>query len=431
MTVPAEQRVPNTTLRAIRLALHMSQSELAGAIRHAGEALGEPNTANKRLIQKWESGEHAGCRPNYRRALQSVTRMPFDQLGFARGESAPVTTVVVPAPRTGSLVETTELDLDRVVLGMGESADRLRFALEAPGRADLESIALIETATAQLFDLEHHRSARALLPSLTRHIDDISALLSGTKREGLRRRLAVAGGQTAALTGWLAFDRCDAPNAHKYWDAALAMAKHAADGPLLACTLVFLSYSSAERGDPATAWQLAHTAVAHAGADARARAWMAARAAEEAALLGESRAALAELELAMSLGRELRPPRPEDPAPPWTRFFYRSVLGAMAANVYGRLGDVQKAYDCATWALSTLSGEKVKSRALVLAEVACAAARAGQVDVAVESAHEAADLAEYLEVTLVRRKLRALIPLLTPYMGSDSVRELFARFPLV
>lgn len=104
--------------------------------------------------------------------------------------------------------------------------------------------------------------------------------------------------------------------------------------------------------------------------------------------------------------------------------------GAMAANVYGRLGDVQKAYDCATWALGTLSGEKVKSRALVLAEVACAAARAGQVEVAVESAHEAADLAEYLEVTLVRRKLRPLIPLLTPYMRSDSVRELFARFPL-
>jgi hypothetical protein len=422
--------VPNATLRAIRLALHLSQSELAAAIRHAGEALGEPNTANKRLIQKWESGEHAVCRPNYRRALQSVTRLPFDQLGFSGGAGVSVPAVVMPAPPIGSPVDTTGLDLDRVVLGTGESADRLRFALEAPGRADLESIALIETATAQLFDLEHHRPSRALLPSLTRHIDDISALLSGTKREGLRRRLAVSGGQAAALTGWLAFDRRDAPNAHKYWDAALTMARHAADGPLLACTLVFLSYSSAERGDPATAWQLAHSAVAHAGPDARARAWMAARAAEAAASLGENRAALAELELAMSLGRDLRPPRPEDPAVPWARFFYRSVLGAMAANVYGRLGNTQKAYDCATWALGTLSGEKVKSRALVLAEVACAAARAGQVDVAVESAHEAADLAEYLEFTLARRKLRALIPMLTPYMASDSVRELFARFPL-
>ena len=430
MTVPAGRRVPNATLRAIRLALHLSQSEFAAAIRHAGVALGEPNTANKRLIQKWESGEHTVCRPNYRRALQSVTRMPYDQLGFSGVAGAPVAAVVAPAPRVGSVLDTTASEVDRVVLSNGESADRLRFALESPGRADLESVALVETASAQLFDLEHHRSARSLLPEVTRHIDDIAALLAGTRREGLRRRLALAGGQAAALNGWLAFDRADAPNAHKYWDAALSIARYAADGPLLACTLVFLSYSSTERGDPATAWQLAHTAVAHAGADARSRAWMAARAAEEAALLGEHRAALAELELAMTLGSGLTPAAPEDPAPPWTRFFYRSVLAAMAANVYSRLGDTRKASEAASWALRTLSGEKVKSRALVLAQVACAAAQAGQVEMAVESAHEAADLAEYLEVTLVRRKLRALIPLLTPYMASPSVRELFARFPL-
>jgi len=157
VTVPAGRRVPNQTLRAIRLALHMSQSELATAIRHAEQALGEPNTANKRLIQKWESGEHTVCRPNYRRALQSVTRVPYEQLGFSGVAGAPVATVVVPPPRVGSLVDTRELDLDRVVLSNGESADRLRFALEAPGRADLESIALIETATAQLFDLTAHR----------------------------------------------------------------------------------------------------------------------------------------------------------------------------------------------------------------------------------------------------------------------------------
>ena len=430
MTVPAEQRVPNATLRATRLALQMSQSEFARAIRHAGEALGEPNTANKRLIQKWESGEHKLVRPNYRRALQSVTRAPYEQLGFCGVAGAPVTTVVVPAPRVGSLVDTSELEWDRVVLGAGESADRLRFALEHPGRADLESIALIETATGQLFDLEHHRPARALLPAVTRHIDDVSALLAGTKREGLRRRLAVAGGQAAALTGWLAFDRSHAPNAHKYWDAALSVARSAADGPLLACTLVFLSYSSAERGDPATAWQLAHTAVAHAGTDVRARSWMAARAAEEAALLGEHRAALAELELALNLGSGLTLPAPDDPAPPWTRFFYRSVLWAMAANVYSRLGDANRALDSATLALRTLSPERVKSRALVLAEVACAAARANQVEMAIESAHEAADLVESLEVTLARRRLRALIPMLTPYTTSVPVRELFARLPL-
>jgi hypothetical protein len=307
------------------------------------------------------------------------------------------------------------------------AADRLRFALERPGQADLETIGLVEIATAQLFDLEHHRPARALLPTVVKQVDDISTLLAGTKRDGLRRRLAVAGGRASALAGWLAFERGDAGGSHKYWDAALAMAKYAADGPLLACTLTYLSYSSAERGDPATAWQLAHTAIAHAGSDARARAWMAVRAAEEAALLGEKKAALAELDLAMRLGETLSPPDPGDPCAPWARFFYRAVLGAMAASVHGRLRESERSHDAAAWALRTLREQPVKSRALVLAEAACASARIGEVDAALQHAHRAVDLAERLEATLARRKLRALVPLLAHYSASAPVRELLAR----
>jgi DNA-binding transcriptional regulator YiaG len=430
VTVPVELRVPNRTLRAIRLALQMSQSEFATSLRHAGEALGEPNNANKRLVQKWESGEHTVCRPKYRRALQSVTRTPYEQLGFTGTPTAPVTDTVAPCPRVGTLLEADGPDAGGTVLVDGLSADRLRFAVERPGQADLESIALVETATAQLFDLEHHRPARALLPAVVRQIDDISALLSGTKRETLRRRLAVAGGRAAALAGWLAFERGDCANAHKFWDAALAMARYASDGPLLACVFTYLSYSSAERGDPATAWQLAHTAIAHAGTDVRSRSWMAARAAEEAALLGERRAALAELDLAMQLGRTLTLPEPEDPTPPWARFYYRAVLAAMAANVHGRLGNPGQARDAAAWALRTVSGEKVKSRALILAEVACAHARIGEVELAVESAHEAANLAEHLNATFARRKLRTLIALLSPYTTAVPVRELLTRLHL-
>jgi hypothetical protein len=405
----------------------MSQSEFAAAIRHAGDALGEPNTANKRLIQKWESGEHTVCRPNYRRALQSVTRTPYEQLGFSGAPSAPVVATVVPGSRSVVASENRAFAEEEGLISVSEPGDRLRFALERPGQADLEAIALVETATSQLFDLEHHRPARALIPTVGRHVDDISALLAGTRREPLRRRLAVAGGQAAALAGWLAFDRGDASRAHRNWDSALAAAKYAADGPLLACILTYLSYSSAERGDPATAWQLAHTAVAHAGADPRARAWMAARAAEEAALLGERRAALAELDLAMQLGGNLMQPGPEDASPPWTRFFYRSVLAAMAANVHGRLGNAPSARDAAAWALRTLGGEQIKSRAYILAETACAFARAGDIEQSVEAAHGAVDLAERLEATLARRKLRGLVPLLAVYSTSAPVRELMGR----
>ncbi|MBS2964648.1 hypothetical protein KGA66_16445 [Actinocrinis puniceicyclus] len=423
MTVPAAQRVPNHTLKAIRLSMRMSQSEFASAVRHAGGVLGEPNTCNKRLVQKWESGEHTECRPNYKRALQAVTRTPYEQLGFSGSPPPPPDTPL----STGRLIGAQRRPSEPPPTSAGEPGDRLRFALERPEQADQEAIAIVETNTARLFALEHHRAARTLAGAVNRHLDDISTLLAGTRRDPLRKRLAAVGGQAAALAGWLAFDRGDVAGAHRYWDSSLAAARYASDSPLLACVLTYLSYSSAERGDPATAWQLAHTAVSHAGPDRRARAWMSARAAEEAAQLGERAAALCELDRALKLGSDLPQPTPNDDTLPWTRFFDTKLLAGTAANVHGRLGDARASMDAAEWAMRSLGHEQVKGRAVVLAEVACAAARVGQLDLVAQTAVEAADLTEALEVTLARRKLRRLLQLLAPYRASAVARRVLER----
>lgn len=73
---------PNSTLRAARIALLMSQDEFARAIREAGHRAGTPNDANKRLIQRWESGTTTAPRPIYARALEAVTGIPIGALGF-------------------------------------------------------------------------------------------------------------------------------------------------------------------------------------------------------------------------------------------------------------------------------------------------------------------------------------------------------------
>src|SRR4051794_28760902 len=68
VTVPAMteyrdgMRTANTTLRAVRMGLLMSQDDFARAIRAAGARAGEPNDANKRLVQRWESGDIASPR---------------------------------------------------------------------------------------------------------------------------------------------------------------------------------------------------------------------------------------------------------------------------------------------------------------------------------------------------------------------------------
>ncbi|WP_019901493.1 helix-turn-helix domain-containing protein [Salinispora arenicola] len=75
--------IPNTALRAVRAGMRMSQDDFARALQAAGHRAGEPNDANKRLVQRWESGTIAAPRPIYVRALEVVTGLPIELLGFA------------------------------------------------------------------------------------------------------------------------------------------------------------------------------------------------------------------------------------------------------------------------------------------------------------------------------------------------------------
>jgi transcriptional regulator with XRE-family HTH domain len=73
---------PNTSLRSVRESLRLSQEELARAVRDAGARIGEPNGCDKRTVQRWEAGVVTTPRGNYARALEYVTGMPVENLGF-------------------------------------------------------------------------------------------------------------------------------------------------------------------------------------------------------------------------------------------------------------------------------------------------------------------------------------------------------------
>lgn len=83
--------MPNSALRAVRMGMLMSQDDFARAIQDAGRRAGQPNEANKRLVQRWESGAIAAPRPVYARALEVVTGMPIETLGFTATPYASVT----------------------------------------------------------------------------------------------------------------------------------------------------------------------------------------------------------------------------------------------------------------------------------------------------------------------------------------------------
>lgn len=67
-------------LRALRHEIGVSQEGFAAAVRKAGAELGEPNKCTKRLVQKWEHGEHARPHPKYRRAITAATGTPWRSL---------------------------------------------------------------------------------------------------------------------------------------------------------------------------------------------------------------------------------------------------------------------------------------------------------------------------------------------------------------
>ncbi|MFC1429101.1 helix-turn-helix domain-containing protein [Streptacidiphilus sp. N1-3] len=73
---------PNDTFRAVRVGMRLSQDDMARELRRVGESSGEPNDANKRLVQRWESGTSTYPRPVYARALEALTGLPVESLGF-------------------------------------------------------------------------------------------------------------------------------------------------------------------------------------------------------------------------------------------------------------------------------------------------------------------------------------------------------------
>jgi DNA-binding transcriptional regulator YiaG len=74
---------PNAAFRAVRMGMLLSQDDFARSLRQAGERIGVPNDASKRLVQRWEAGVIISPRPSHARALEALTGLPIESLGFA------------------------------------------------------------------------------------------------------------------------------------------------------------------------------------------------------------------------------------------------------------------------------------------------------------------------------------------------------------
>ena len=420
--------------------MRLSQAQFADAVRAAGNAMGVPNHCTKRLVQKWESGEHSACRPDYLRVLQAVTGLSVRELGFqllpdqsgaATGSGDPGDGAVDGASGAEAvgvaafaMAGMTQYTSDSMIEG---SMDRLRHALEHPSTVDSRTAEFVETSTSRLFDLEHHSPARLLAPTVERHLTTVTSLLTAARHEGVRRRLMVSAGRSALLAGWLAFDRGDNPSAHRYWDTSISAAEATLDAALLAAGLMCLSYSASRRDDPATAWQLAHTASQHTPDDPRATAWATARVALYAARLGDRDAAEEAMQRSLEIGGNLPNPKPGDVTAPWMRFFDRASLLSSIAHTTAVLKGPRAAEYASVAVEAALGLAKVKARAVVLAEAAFAAASVGEYQMCLEYGSLAATLTRDLDVSIAADLLYEVVSIVLPYSDTRAIRELLPQ----
>ncbi|HUZ23826.1 MAG TPA: hypothetical protein VMV07_08670 [Streptosporangiaceae bacterium] len=290
--------------------------------------------------------------------------------------------------------------------GALEPFERLRFALSGAG-PDTALVDDLERSTATFFDTEERTPAGQLSGALDAHVDVLAGMTAVARSDSVRRRLIVCAGESAALAGWVRYDLGEHRAARGYWDAAITAAREAGDGPLLACVLSYLSYLSAEQGDARQAWILLDQASEHVRSreHAAARAWIAARQAEEAASLGDA-SALVSLERAMTAMDYAEP----ETGRSWVRFFDNARLGSMAVTAYGRLA--HPGLTPAADAVLASVREDAKTRAVILGDVATAHVRAGDIDAGCDLAVRALDATLTGEATLGRQRLRALAPML-------------------
>lgn len=403
--------IRNEALRAARCDAGLSQDGLVARLRSHGVP-----SANKKQVQRWESGEVAWPQGPYREALRHIFERSPAELGFTDPEDPMHNRREVLSAAAG---------LAAAAVLPAASYERLEYALtHRPGVVTAEDAEALLHASGVLYDREAHETAAQLTPDLSRHLDLIAALLSvGSLPESVRRTLVLAGGSAACLGGWISHDQGAMHEAAGYWNATINAAKAAGDGPLLSCVLTYQSYVHGGRGDHRTAWALLQQAATHVRArgHAQARAWVTARQAEEAAALGEHATALASLAEAMTAYDYIDPAENADR--PWVRFFDSARLGSMGVAVYGAMQHPQLV-PAADAVMASLGDGREKTRAVILGDVATARFASGDLDAGCALARQALDATVAGEATLGYQRLRALRPRLEEHRDVAAVRQL-------
>lgn len=241
----------------------------------------------------------------------------------------------------------------------------------------------------------------------------------------MQRQLSSIAGETAGLAGWLAFDMEDRRAATAYFRAGIEAAQEANDRALGAYLVGSSCVQPAYRERPqARLRRLQGQTFGFQTFDANpsTRAWLITLEAEAHALAGNERAApiaLDAADTAMASAAE------EDNARrPRAAFFSPARLIGERGVALARLQRPQAAQQVLESALASLDPEVIKTRPRLMAALATAHVRQGNIDEACRLGSEALDLAARQQVAPNLQDVRRLRMELEPWRKTRAVREL-------
>ena len=310
------------------------------------------------------------------------------------------------AGRNGTAVRRRDLLALAAQLGAGAALDqsgvleRLADALTRPGALNVAVIQELEARSAGFHLLEDLIPAQGVLKLLTLHLREVSTLLSGRAsdpHDELRRRLVVAAGESSLLAGWSASALGDSASARSFYGTAIKAAGEARDPAITACALTYRSYIPSAKGANGRARVFLTEALENVSdqTSPATTAWVAARHAEESALLGDKAQALRSWRRAEEAFSIADP----DEDRPWTWFLNRDRFDTFRVAICLKVGKFDEAQQVAADLLARVSPAEGKRAAVIRESIASAHLARGSVTEAAQVAQNGLAIVRETEFT--------------------------------
>ncbi len=328
----------NIALTRARAALNLSQEELARAINRIGARGAGELRCSARQISKWEAGETRWPQARYRRALEEVTGLTCERLGFAPPDVPELPRPqTVSAPRAETVSEGGPMyrrQFLTAAAGLAAAAMVNPFGGEAAQAATEAGYEESYQTLLRLEQLELRLGSGQLLPLVEEQRRRLSvALHSGAESTALKTLAARA----HQLAGWMHFDSGHQQQARKLWKESLFLGQIAGDRGSVAYTSSLMSLQASQLDRPKEAVQLARLGAAQVPPGGLPAALLAVREARGWALLGAARESAASMKLARA-ALDAPGPRPD-----WSTFFTDGEMEVWEALIARDLGQWDEA----------------------------------------------------------------------------------------